>query len=144
MRIWSLHPQHLDTKGLVALWRETLLAKQVLEGKTKGYKHHPQLVRFRQIDKPADAIHYYLEIVWAEANKRHYQFDESKFTAVSSLPQIPVTKGQVEYETQHLLNKLHARDYNAYLRNKAYGDMKLHPLFYLIEGDIESWEKSSV
>ena len=144
MRIWSLHPQHLDTKGLVALWRETLLAKNVLEGKTKGYKHHPQLVRFRQIDNPSDAIHYYLEIVWQEANKRHYQFDESKFTAVSNPPQIPVTKGQVEHEKKHLLNKLHARDYNVYLKYKDDTDIKLNPLFYLVEGGVESWEKSSV
>ncbi|MFO7790471.1 MAG: pyrimidine dimer DNA glycosylase/endonuclease V, partial [Bacteroidales bacterium] len=79
MRIWSLHPQYLDAKGLVALWRETLLAKHVLEGITKGYKHHPQLMRFRQVEKPADAIHYYLEIVWEEAGKRNYNFDKNKF-----------------------------------------------------------------
>lgn len=41
MRIWSVHPQYLDAKGIVALWRETLLAKNVLEGNTKGYKNHP-------------------------------------------------------------------------------------------------------
>jgi len=43
MRIWSLHPKYLDSKGMVALWREALLAKQVLLNKTKGYKNHPQL-----------------------------------------------------------------------------------------------------
>ena len=144
MRIWSLHPQHLDTKGLVALWRETLLAKNVLEGKTKGYKHHPQLVRFRQVEKPADAIHYYLEVVWEEAGKRNYNFDRTKFITVAKPPQIPVTKGQVDYETTHLLNKLHARDYNAYLKFKDDTDIKLNPLFYLIEGSVESWEKVSV
>jgi hypothetical protein len=47
MRIWSLHPKYLDAKGLVALWRESLLAKQALESKTKGYKNHPQLNRFK-------------------------------------------------------------------------------------------------
>ena len=52
MRIWSIHPKYLDTKGLVALWRETLLAKNVLEEKTKGYKYHPQLIRFK-----SSAIH---------------------------------------------------------------------------------------
>jgi hypothetical protein len=43
MRLWSLHPQYLDPQGLVALWREALLAQAVLRGKTRGYKHHPQL-----------------------------------------------------------------------------------------------------
>jgi len=38
MRLWTIHPKYLDAKGLVALWRETLLAKHVLEGKTPGYK----------------------------------------------------------------------------------------------------------
>jgi hypothetical protein len=33
MRIWSLHPKYLDSKGLVALWRESLLAKNVLRDK---------------------------------------------------------------------------------------------------------------
>jgi len=46
MRIWSLHPKYLDTKGLVALWRDALLARHVLQGKTTGYKNHPQLNRF--------------------------------------------------------------------------------------------------
>jgi carboxyl-terminal processing protease len=29
MRLWSLHPKYLDAQGLVALWREALLAKAV-------------------------------------------------------------------------------------------------------------------
>jgi hypothetical protein len=29
-RIWSLHPKYLDARGLVALWREGLLAQAVL------------------------------------------------------------------------------------------------------------------
>ena len=41
MRIWSIHPKYLDTKGLVTLLRETLLAKNVLKDKTKMYKNHP-------------------------------------------------------------------------------------------------------
>jgi hypothetical protein len=51
MRIWSIHPKYLDIKGLVALWREALLAKHVLEGRTKGYRNHPQLDRFKLADK---------------------------------------------------------------------------------------------
>jgi len=40
MRLWSIHPKYLDLIGLVALWREGLLAKKVLEGKTKRHKNH--------------------------------------------------------------------------------------------------------
>jgi hypothetical protein len=52
MRIWSLHPTLLDTKGLVALWREALLAKHVLSGSTIGYQNHPQLKRFKSSPNP--------------------------------------------------------------------------------------------
>ena len=32
MRLWSLHPCYLDPAGLVAVWREGLLARAVLRG----------------------------------------------------------------------------------------------------------------
>jgi hypothetical protein len=48
MRLWSLHPKYLDRAGLLAVWREGLLAQQVLMGNTKGYKNHPQLNRFKE------------------------------------------------------------------------------------------------
>lgn len=38
MRLWVSHPKYLDCKGLVALWRESLLARKVLKGKTKGWR----------------------------------------------------------------------------------------------------------
>jgi hypothetical protein len=78
MRIWSLHPQYLDTKGLVALWRETLLAKNVLAGNTKGYKNHPQLKRFKNTDNPLHAINQYLSIIYQEASSRGYTFTREK------------------------------------------------------------------
>ena len=78
MRLWSLHPSLLDTKGLVALWRESLLAKNVLENKTKGYKNHPQLIRFRTFANPGDAINYYLSEILKEAVRRNYNFDRTK------------------------------------------------------------------
>lgn len=57
MRLWTLHPEYLDRQGLVALWREAPLAKAVLEGKTRGYRRHPQLERFdrRKIGPPRRA-----------------------------------------------------------------------------------------
>ena len=46
MRLWSVHPRYLDRQGLTAAWREALLAQKVLTGTTRGYRNHPQLVRF--------------------------------------------------------------------------------------------------
>ena len=78
MRLWSLHPSLLDQKGLVALWREALLAQKVLQGKTKGYRYHPQLQRFRQSKTPLTTISAYLWAVHDEASRRGYSFDSSK------------------------------------------------------------------
>nr|WP_253280607.1 pyrimidine dimer DNA glycosylase/endonuclease V [Arcanobacterium phocae] len=51
MRLWSIRPSQLDRAALIAGWREGLLAQKVLAGLTKGYRHHPQLERFRAQDK---------------------------------------------------------------------------------------------
>ena len=110
MRIWSLHPQYLDAKGLVALWRETLLAKHVLENKTKGYKNHPQLTRFKQLKNPVDGINYYLSFVLEEALRMNYHFNASKIASGYKSTKLTVTKGQLNYEARHLLKKLNKRD----------------------------------
>jgi hypothetical protein len=78
MRLWSIHPQYLDSKGLIALWREGLLAKKVLEGKTKEYKNHPQLERFKNFKNPILAINSYLFYVLKETKLRNYKFNEKK------------------------------------------------------------------
>lgn len=85
MRLWSIHPQYLDPQGLVALWREALLARKVLSGLTKGYKHHPQLARFRSCDNPIGAIDWYLSFVLDEARRRNYNFDASKIGVASPI-----------------------------------------------------------
>jgi hypothetical protein len=139
MRIWSLHPKYLDAKGLVALWRETLLAKHVLQGKTKGYLNHPQLNRFKQAKHPLDAIDQYLSIVYKEAFDRGYNFDKTKFGPAKSIL-LQVTKGQMKYEAEHLLRKLNVRApqlYEKFSRNKVFDP---HPLFSVIPGEIEDWE----
>jgi len=140
MRIWSLHPQYLDAKGLVALWRETLLAKNVLLGNTKGYKQHPQLSRFKASDDPVAAINQYLEGVYDESQRRGYNFDKSKFQIPNAPSTITVTTGQIEYERQHLLKKLQLRDKPRYETFLLQEKTELHPLFQLVDGDIEEWE----
>jgi len=140
MRIWSLHPKYLDAKGLVALWRETLLAKHVLEGKTKGYLNHPQLKRFKKAKRSLDAINQYLCLVFEEASERGYKFDKTKFDPKYKSIQLTVTKGQLTYEAEHLLKKLKTRDpelHNKFKKNKI---LKPHTLFTVVAGEIEEWE----
>jgi len=141
MRIWSLHPRYLDTKGLVALWRETLLAKNVLEDKTKGYKNHPQLNRFKASKQPINAINYYLKSVFLEAEKRNYNFNRSKFSEIKDIDKINVTTEQLNFEKNHLLNKVKLRDEKKYNEIIDLVDFETHPLFNLIDGEIEPWEK---
>ena len=140
MRIWSLHPKYLDSKGLVALWRETLLAKHVLEGKTKGYKHHPQLNRFRKSKNPIDLINQYLGEVYYEAVNRNFNFDKQKIDWTFKKSMIPVTTGQLNYEVEHLLAKLKKRDYDKYTELKSKSKFDIHPIFKLVVGEIEDWE----
>ncbi len=141
MRIWSLHPKYLDSKGLVALWRETLLAKNVLSGNTKGYINHPQLIRFKNSSDPIKSIDYYLQIVWEESRERNYNFNREKFNFEENVDKIPVTNGQVKYEFSHLLKKLRERDIDRYMLSKDIHKIDLHPLFYALDGGIEDWEK---
>jgi hypothetical protein len=140
MRIWSLHPKHLDAKGLVALWREALLAKNVLEGKTTGYRNHPQLERFKKALRPVDAINQYLSEVYLESVNRNYRFDVQKINWHFKKSKLTVTMGQVDYEVKHLLVKLKTRDTVRYEELKSIPTVDLHPLFMLVSGDIESWE----
>jgi len=142
MRLWSIHPENLDPKGLVALWRETLLAREVLKGKTKGYKHHPQLLRFKNFKDPLYAIESYLYYVYLEAKKRGYSFDKKKVRVKKPLYRIiPVTSGQIKFESLHLCKKLKKRDPEKYRLLYKKKTISLHPLFYLVNGKIERWEK---
>ncbi len=140
MRIWSLHPQHLDAKGLVALWRETLLAQKVLLGATRGYRNHPQLIRFRRHDEPLAAIASYLREVQREAERRGYNFDASKIAGGSTALRITVTEGQLAYELAHLKAKLAVRDRNAFEKLIHAGHPAVHPSFVVIRGEVEEWE----
>ena len=140
MRLWSLHPKYLDAKGLVALWRETLLAQNVLIGKTKGYKNHPQLNRFKATDNPTGAIASYLCAIADEADHRQYRFQRIKIIDQRYEQRIPVTTGQLEYENQHLLKKLAIRDQSRYLNLQQCQSLETHSLFKVIEGDVEDWE----
>lgn len=141
MRIRSLHPSYLDSKWLVALWREALLAKHVLEWKTKWYTNHPQLDRFKAQQDPLSAINQYLSVVEQEASQRWYHFDKTKIWPINNIITIPVTDGQMQYEHDRLCTKLAIRSPNDYIRIKESTHIIQHPLFIIISWDIESWER---
>jgi hypothetical protein len=144
VRLWSVHPKHLDTKGLVALWREGLLALAVLKGKTRGYKNHPQLERFRETECPVAVMQSYLMAVRDEAMARGYHFRKDRLgkahQKIKSVGKIPVTQGQFAFEAQHLLRKLKVRSPER-ARDFQLECVELHPLFFLVEGGVASWER---
>lgn len=141
MRIWSLHPKYLDPVGLVALWREGLLAQKVLQGGTRGYRHHPQLTRFREQADPVAAIAAYLRAVQEEAERRGYRFERKKIEPTGEAGPIAVTRGQLLYERQHLLNKLYRRSEEKYRELAGVEEPEPHPLLVVVDGEIEEWER---
>lgn len=141
MRIWSLHPRYLDPQGLVALWREALLAQAVLAGRTRGYRNHPQIERFRVLPDPCSVVGGYLQGVHAEAVVRGYAFDRSKFVCEQTPAPLTVTEGQLAHEWQHLMRKLAARNPALHDRWRLVGSPECHPLFRVRPGPIESWER---
>lgn len=169
MRIWSLHPSLLDRRALVACWRETLLAQKVLRGLTRGYTNHPQLIRFRAHPQPLEAVAAYLFGLADEADARGYSFNRALIGAgeegasengagknsadksenpYASVARIPVPLGQLEYELAFLRHKVAGRDpeWEHQLRERltARGELAAcaHPLFEVVPGSIEPWEKT--
>ena len=141
MRLWSLHPRYLDARGLVALWRESLLAQAVLCGETRGYMHHPQLERFRAQRDPMAAIASYLAHIQTEATRRGYRFDARKIGARRQRMPIAVTRGQRDYEWRHLAAKLAVRDRERLATIAGISRPRTHPSFRVIAGSVEEWER---
>ena len=142
MRLWTIHPQYLDAQGLVALWREALLARAVLRGQTRGYRRHPQLDRFRAHAFPRSAISAYLAAIHSEATARGYAFNKHKIGPLRLVDSISVSTEQISYEWQHLLRKLCTRSRALHRRWRAVRVPKCHPLFTPVPGLIEPWERT--
>jgi hypothetical protein len=141
MRLWTLHPEYLDAVGLVALWREALLARAVLRGRTRGYRKHPQLERFRNARDPVAAINTYLAVVHAEALKRGYRFDGRKSRGPRSPAKLPATRGQLAFEWSHLLRKLRNRSPGRYPRSR-HGGQPRATRFVIRRGGVARWERA--
>jgi hypothetical protein len=142
MRLWTLHPSYLDRQGLLALWREGLLAQAVLLGRTRGYRRHPQLERFKRARVPVAAIGHYLRIVYKEARSRGYSFDRSRIAMPGGRARIRTTKGQMAYEKKHLSTKLEVRDPERFRKTKDARRLRPNPVFSIVSGGIEEWERA--
>jgi hypothetical protein len=142
MRLWTVHPRYLDSKGLVAAWREALLAQKVLAGKTTGYRHHPQLARFQAQADPVATIATFLAGIVGEAKCRGYHFDATKISRRRFTGQIPETSGQLLYEWSHLKAKLRARAPQLASQFRSLKKPEPHPLFRIVAGKVREWEKT--
>jgi len=145
LRLWSIHPSYLDWKGLGANWREGLLAQAVLLGKTKGWRNHPQLERFKKHPEPVAAIGFYLLKVQEEATKRGYRYDQSKIVEPrENVSMLEITSGQILYEIDILRGRLSVRAPEKHVEliegEKDPNFPRPHPIFRVVCGDIESWE----
>ena len=140
MRLWTLHPKYLDVRGLVALWREALLAQAVLGGRTSGYPRHPQLIRFRNSPSPLESIAFYLRAVHDEATRRGYSFDVTKIAQIGVGEPIMVARGQLNYEWSHLKAKLHDRAPHWLAGLEFSARPEAHPLFHIVPGPVAEWE----
>jgi hypothetical protein len=141
MRLWTLHPRYLDPKGLVACWREALLAQKVLSGATRGYRNHPQLLRFRSASDPMATIAAFLHEIAIEAERRGYNFDVRKITGTRSAEKISETRGQLDYEWAHLKRKLRTRAPAIARQMRGVEKPEPHPLFRITRGEVREWEK---
>lgn len=116
-------------------------------GKIKTpYYNHSQLQRFKECERPLDAIGRYLLEIYAEAEVRGYKFDSSKIRGKLTPIKLTVTKGQLEYEFKHLCRKVMKRDRDWFIKIKGqeFRDnytIKANPIFKVVYGDIESWER---
>ena len=143
MRLWSIHPSYLDWKGLGANWREALLAQAVLLGRTRGWRNHPQLNRFKEHRDPVAAVGFFLLKNHEEATRREYNYNLSKIVKpVEEIEPIELTDGQLRYELSLLRERLDRRDpeWLKGIEGLADDPPRPHPLFKVVEGDIEPWE----
>jgi len=143
MRLWTLLPKYPDPKGLVALWREALLAQAVRKGETVGYRQHPQVLRFKSHADPLAAIAVYLHAIYEEALARGYRFDRIRINRRRTKLRLVQSRGQLAYERRHLKAKLRARNPDWLRRWNSIAAPEQHPLFRLVPGSVRDWKESN-
>ena len=143
MRLWSIHPRYLDRIGLVALRRESLLARKVLAGEAKENVNHPRLNRFGRHVQTLKAVGDFPAAAREEALNRGYSLDTKKIRTCGSGDKIKLKRRQIEYEFELLLGRLEERTPQKYraLRVVKKEEIEADPLFDIIPGGIEQRER---
>ena len=98
-------------------------------------------MHFEDLDEPIIGIDTILLYIYFESLERGYNFDRSKFINIDLDLRIDVNSGQVDYEWEHLLKKLEVRDIERFNRIKDDVYVETNPLFTMIAGEIEDWER---
>ena len=125
----------------MAAWREGLLALAVLQGKTTGDRHHPQLRRFQRTAAPVRLLKCYLWHLYQESLVRGYHFNPRKISAAGPGGVIEVTTGQMAYEKRHLMAKLKARDPARFRTLRTITAPEPNPVLKVVQGRVEDWER---
>jgi len=86
----------------------------------------------------------YLHFVEEEAESRGYSFDARKIAVRSAEAKIISTRGQLLYEWDHLLKKLEIRSPLKLAEIKRILHPEPHPLFDIVDGNVEGWEKIDI
>ena len=144
MRIWSLHPQYLDQKGLGGQWEEGIIAQNTLFFQEGKYLNYPVLHRVKAHQEPVAWIGMYLNEILKEANvNRGYNYNDQLIKQLKPTLPMPVTRGQLYYEWTLLQGRLQKRDPVKMSLNDGVdiNNIKANPMFYVIDGDIEDWER---
>lgn len=130
MRLWSIHPKYLDRYGLVALWREALLAQKALAGGAAGYQNNPQLIRFKNKENPLKAIGSYLSFVASEGARQGFKLNHEKIIYPNFDEKvIKVEPSQLAFEVEHLKNKLRQRDKAKFKALSQVKKVETNPIF---------------
>ncbi|MEM2082172.1 MAG: hypothetical protein QXK34_00330, partial [Candidatus Bathyarchaeia archaeon] len=73
-----------------------------------------------------------------------YKFNPYKIEPIKLTERMTVTRGQLGFELSHLLKKLEKRDKKKFkeLKNLTICDIEPNPIFKVINGGVEAWERS--
>lgn len=132
MCLWSIHPKYLDKLGLIALWREGLLAQKALSVPSTQYIRHSELERFKNNENPLKAIGSYLCYVAAEGAKRGYNFTHERIVYPNFDDYlIIINDDTLNLEVKNLKNKLKLRDKTKFKELTEMSKIESNPAFYL-------------
>jgi len=88
------------------------------------------------------AIADYLAGVWAESERRGFNFDHRKIGSRRGAGRLTVTRGQLDYESELLCRKLKKRLREKCPELSSLGQVRPHPLFIVVDGEVEEWERA--